>query len=112
MEMDVKKNKPKTLREQIIERLNNGFGYNFSPDIKIRHHQGRKYKDVGGFSWYICDIRTQFEVGSSSTMSECLKWKKWVIESHNQEIHEYFENCMYEENDYIENEDNINFKKE
>lgn len=107
----MKKNNRKTLREQIIERLNNGFGYNLPPDVKIKHHKGRMNRNFGGFSWYVYDIRVPFEVGSCCTMSECLKWKRWVIEIHDEEIYEYFENNMYEDNYYIENEDNINFLK-
>lgn len=59
---NMKKNNRKTLREQIIERLNNGFGYNLPPDVKIKHHKGTMCRNFGGFSWYVYDIRVPFEV--------------------------------------------------
>lgn len=100
------------LRDKIIKRLNKGFGYNFPPDVKIKHHKGRMNRNFEGFSWYVFDIRTPFEVGSCCAMTECLKWEKWVIETHDQEIFEYNEKALYEDSDYIEGVDNINFKKE
>lgn len=108
---NIEKVKPLTIREKIIKRLNDGFGYNLPPDVKIKHHKGRMTRNLVGFSWYVYDTRVPFEVGSCCTMKECLKWKKWVIESYDEEIFEYNEKTMYEDTDYIEGVDNINFSK-
>ena len=83
-----------TQKEKLIRRLHKGFGYDIPLDAKWKTNQAHgNFVGMGAFSWYFCDLNLPFSynVGSCSSVKECLKWKRWVIEPHNLEICEYFE---------------------
>lgn len=71
--------KKKTIKQRLIDRLNKGFGFNIPYDITCicRQSRGcRKY--MGVWSWVM--FNHSLEIGSSNTMTECLKMKRWVID--------------------------------
>ena len=87
-----------TTKKKIIKRLNEGFGYNLPLDTEIMTHQangGNKKMNGESFSWYLNDKKHAFGflLGSYNTITECLKWKRWVINPDPQveEIFEYIE---------------------
>ena len=63
-------------KERIIRRLNKAFGFEFTTDDPSYHHGGRGFWQ-GAWSWGIS--HGTMDVGSMESMSECLKWKKWVM---------------------------------
>ena len=81
-----------TIKERIIKRLNRGFGFDIPLDARWHTHE-RAFRDCGGMSWYFSDTRLGHlqNCGSSDTASECLKWKKWYIDTEEAEIYEFFE---------------------
>ena len=92
------------VKERIIKRLNEGFGFNIPQDANWLTHE-RAFKDCGGLSWYFTDTRcSRLEnCGSAESATETLKWKKWVINTEDAEIFEFFEhNRKYcEANGYL-----------
>ena len=92
-----------TSKEKIIRRLNKGFGFNIPLDAEIKTHQANSQwsKANGAQAWFISDMRVPFELnlGCCDTMTECLKWKRWIINMDpcEREIFEYFE----ENSDYF-----------
>ena len=75
-----------TTKERIIKRLNKGFGFEIPLDAPYHHHGGRGLF-VGCWSWAITEGLD--DIGSMHSMSECLKWKKWVLDEDTNEIFEY-----------------------
>jgi hypothetical protein len=65
-----------SIKNRLIERLNEQFGLNIPYDYIARTHQ-RKFSDSGGHNWYFNgkDIMIN-KYGSCYTMSELLKYKK------------------------------------
>lgn len=45
-----------TTKEKIIRRLNKGFGFDIPIDANWKTHE-RAFRNCGGLSWYISDIR-------------------------------------------------------
>lgn len=90
-----------TVKERIIKRLNKGFGFDIPLDAHWHTHE-RAFRDCGGMSWYFSDLRLGHleNCGAADTASECLKWKKWCIDTEEAEIFEFFEHlrerCMSE----------------
>lgn len=83
-----------TLKEKLIKRLKSGFGYNIPLDTKWKTNQAHgNFVGMGAHSWYFCDTNLPFHynVGSCSSVKECLTWKRWVIEPKYLEICEYCE---------------------
>ena len=87
-----------TTKEKIIKRLNEGFDYDIPLNAEILTHQsngGNKKMNGESFSWFLNDTKHCFGLllGSYSPMTECLKWKRWVInpDPNVEEIFEYFE---------------------
>ena len=66
-------------------------------------------RSQGAFSWYFSDLRLQPHelVGSQYPASECLKWKRWIIDKREREIFQYVEGVTTytEEEDLLENID-------
>ena len=98
------------VKERIIKRLNKGFGFDIPQDANWNTHE-RAFRDCGGMSWYFSDTRIGYlqNCGCAEPASECLKWKKWCIDTENSEIFEFFEHMRRycESNEYlIEGEDN------
>jgi hypothetical protein len=95
-----------TLKEKLIKRLNKGFGYNIPLDSKWKTNQAHgNYVGMGAHSWYFCDLNLPFShnVGSSSSVKECLKWDRWIIDPRRLEISEYNESLisLYRAHDYL-----------
>ena len=87
------------LKEKIIKRLNKGFGYNIPNDTPYCHHQATFCGD-GRFSWSIaCGVH---DIGSTSSMKECLSWKRWVLNTELHEIFEYYDNMKLTYSDVLE----------
>lgn len=81
-----------SVKEKIIKRLNEGFGFNIPQDANWHTHE-RVFRDCGGLSWYFTDIRCSHleNCGSAESATETLKWKKWAINTEDAEIFEFFE---------------------
>ena len=102
-----------TIKQKIIKRLNEGFGgiYNIPDDANWKTNQahGMWQRSQGAFSWYFSDFKLQLHelVGSQYTASECLKWKRWIINKHEREILPYVEGVTTytKEEDLLENID-------
>ena len=83
--------------EKIIQRLNKGFGFNLPLDTKFKTHQANSQfsKANAAHAWFISDDRVSYDlqIGCCQTMTECLKWKRWVIDTNpwERELFEYFE---------------------
>lgn len=95
-----------TLKEKVIRRLHNGFGYDIPLDAKWKTNQAHgNFVGMGAFSWYFCDLNIPFNhnVGSCSSVKECLKWDRWVIEPKHLEINEYIESyiSIYKAHGYL-----------
>ena len=83
-----------TVKEKIINRLNEGFGFDIPTDATWKTHEARGYqRSCGAHSWYLTDSRISLDkhVGSSSPATECLKWRRWIIDREEREIFEYIE---------------------
>jgi hypothetical protein len=82
-----------TLKEKVIKRLREGFGYDIPFDVKWKTNQAHgSNKGEGAFSWYFCDyMPIIYQVGACVSVKECLKWKRWVINLDELEISEYSE---------------------
>ena len=68
-----------TQKEKLIRRINKAFGFNIPLDAVWKTHQGRGcWGGMGAHKWYFCDIRLPLDqnVGSTETVSECLKMKR------------------------------------
>lgn len=92
-----------TTKEKIIRRLNKGFGFNIPIDANWKTHE-RAFRNIGGLSWYISDIRCMYSnYGAAVSATETLKWKRWVIDREDHEICEYFEHQrkFYEAYDFL-----------
>ena len=86
-----------SLKEKLIKRLKTGFGYDIPLDAKWKTNQAHgNYVGMGAHSWYFCDLNLPFShnVGSSSSVKECLKWDRWVIDPKHLEINEYIESYI------------------
>ena len=59
--------------------------------IVFSHQNSRN----GGFSW--CVAYGSHDIGCSSSMTEAIKWKKWVYSRYLHEIFEYHENDTIDE---------------
>lgn len=79
--------------EKIIKRLNEAFGFDISKDAIVTSHIKRYGHYDDAFSWSVS--YGGYDIGSSSPMSECLKWKKWVYSFSLHEIFEYVPNATY-----------------
>lgn len=71
------------IKDRIITRLNKGFGFHFENDDPFYHHGRRQ----GTWSW--CISHGSEDVGSTFSMTECLRWKRWVFDTNLNEIFEY-----------------------
>ena len=92
-----------TVREKIIKRLNKGFGFEIPIDAKWKTHDARcYYRSAGAQSWYFADSRVALQelVGSSYPATECLKWKRWIIDRSEREIFEYVPGVTTYDKDY------------
>ena len=74
-----------TTKEKIINRLNKGFGFSIPLDAPCTHHQKERY---GGGTWSWSVKKGSVDVGSQYSMTECLKWNRWIYD---QDMHEIFE---------------------
>lgn len=90
-----------TLKERIINRLNQGFGYSIPSNAPYCHHQATFCQD-GRWSWSIS--LGSHDIGSAHSMKECLSWKKWCIDLDLFEIFEYHDNIKPNFYMLIENE--------
>lgn len=95
-----------TLKEKVIKRLRNGFGFDIPINTKWKTNQAHGcYRGMGAHSWYFCDtsIPYHYNVGSCDSVKECLKWKRWVINVEEQEISEYVETQLrwYNTHNYL-----------
>lgn len=75
-----------TTKQKIINRLNKGFGFNISQDCPWTHHAARGLF-AGGFSWSV--NMGSMDIGSAESMTECLKWDKWIFDYNLHEIFRY-----------------------
>lgn len=75
-----------TTKERIINRLNKGFGFEIPLDAPYHHHGGRGLF-TGCWSWSVST--GLLDIGSTDSMTECLKWKKWIYDNGMHEIFEY-----------------------
>ena len=91
-----------TTKEKIIRRLNKGFGFDIPINAPCFHHLATFYNADGRFSWVISN--GSIDVGSTSSMKECLSWKRWVYNKKLNEIFEYYPNARYCSDDIIEME--------
>lgn len=90
------------IKDRIITRLNKGFGFHFENDDPFYHHGGRGFWQ-GSWSWGIS--HGSVDVGSMFSMTECLRWKRWVFDKNLNEIFEYvpskldaeYSDCIIEE---------------
>lgn len=85
------------LKEKVIKRLYNGFGYDIPLDAKWKTNQAHGNSvGTGAFSWYFCDLNIPLNhnVGSCSSVKECLKLDRWVIDPKQLEINECIESCI------------------
>ena len=91
-----------SIKEKIIRRLNEGFGFSIPLDATWVTHQ-KSFVDCGGFSWYFDDIRLSYLVGACVSATECLRYKKWAICLSSGEIFEFAESerKYYEDNGYL-----------
>ena len=83
-----------TVKEKIIKRLNKGFGLDIPLDAQWKTHDARGYyRSAGAHSWYFVDTRLPLhhQFGSAYSATECLKWKRWLIDMSELEIFEYVE---------------------
>ena len=86
-----------TVKEKIINRLNKGFNghYNIPHDAQWKTNQARGMwsRSHGAHSWYFSDLKLfpHELVGSQYPATECLKWKRWLIDKSEREIHQYIE---------------------
>ena len=78
-----------TTKEKIITRLNKAFGWEIPLDAPYMHHQKERWGS-GCFSWSVA--RGSTDVGSSCSMTECLKWDRWIYSKSLHEIFEYIPN--------------------
>lgn len=81
-----------SIKEKIIKRLNEGFGFNIPNNAPYCHHQATFYAD-GRFSWSISN--GAHDIGCTSSMTEALTWDRWVYDTDMREISEYFPRNMY-----------------
>lgn len=93
-----------TVRERIIKRLNKGFGLDIPMDAAWKTHDANSgwAQANGAHSWYFVDVRIplQYHVGSQNPASECLKWKRWIIDKSEREIFQYIEGVTSYDKDY------------
>ena len=93
-----------TVKEKIINRLNKGFGFDIPLDAEWKTHEAKGYfaRSQGAFSWYFTDMRISLDklVGSCSSATECLKWKRWIIVKSEREIFEYVPGVTSYDKDY------------
>ena len=92
-----------TVKEKIINRLNKGFGFNIPLDATWKTHDARGYyRSAGAQSWYFTDSRIPLQnlVGSADSATECLKWKRWIIDKSEREIFEYVPGVTTYDKDY------------
>lgn len=91
-----------SIKEKIIRRLNEGFGFSIPLDATWMTHQ-KSFVDCGGFSWYFDDVRLTHLVGACVSATECLRYDKWAINLASGEIFELTESerKYYEENGYL-----------
>lgn len=86
-----------TVKEKIINRLNKGFNgrYNIPYDARWKTNQARGMwvRSQGAQSWYFSDLKLHPHelVGSQYPATECLKWRRWLIDLSEREIFEYIE---------------------
>ena len=86
--------------EKIIKRMNEAFGFDIPKNAFVTTHIKRYGHNDHAFSWGI-SFGTH-DIGSSCSMTECLKWDKWVFSPSLHEIFEYIPNSNYSSEDLIE----------
>lgn len=93
-----------TVKEKIIKRLNKGFGFEIPLDTKWKTHEANSgwAQANGAHSWYFIDERIPLNqhVGSQNPATECLKWKRWLIDKSEREIFQYIEGVTGYDKDY------------
>lgn len=92
------------VKEKIIKRLNNGFGFKIPLDAQWKTHEANSClaQANGAHSWYFVDTRIPLDqhVGSQDPASVCLKWKRWIIDRSEREIFQYIEGVTTYDKDY------------
>lgn len=86
-----------SVKERLIKRINKAFNLEITAKDPIFCRMNNRH---GSFSWVIA--KGGFEIGSNASMTECLKWKRWVLCTELGEIFEYNKNGVYEKCDIIE----------
>lgn len=86
-------------KEKIIKRLNEGFGFEIPYDTPWMHHQKERYGG-GTFSWSVA--KGPIDIGSVCSMTECLKWERWI---YSKSLHEIFEFIPNREEEYLKDRD-------
>lgn len=87
--------------EKIIKRLNEAFGFDMPNNAFVTTHIKRYGHNDCSFSWSVS--WGGIDIGSSKSMTECLKWDKWVYSKSLHEIFEYHEgDIIYPWDDIVE----------
>lgn len=83
-----------TTKERIIKRLNKGFGLTIPMDAPCNHHLGA----LAEWSWSISN--GVHDIGCINSMTDVLKWKRWMIDTSLRELFycsekdiEVYKNC-------------------
>lgn len=75
-----------TTKEKIIKRLNEAFGFDIPNDAFFTTHIKRYGHYDDAFSWAVSWKGS--DIGCYDSMTECLKWDKWV---YSRSLHAIFE---------------------
>lgn len=84
--------------EKIVKRLNDMGVINDINPLVFKHRGNRN----GSFSW--CVSSGVKDIGSTCSMQECLKWKRWIYSPQLYEIFEYHEGQKIFFGDIVEEE--------
>lgn len=84
-------------KQRLIKRLNKAFNLGITDRHPIFCRMNNRH---GGFSWVIA--LGSHDIGSCASMTECLRWERWVLCLELGELFEYCEKGIYNKTDIIE----------
>ena len=86
----------KKLSERIVKRMGDMGLVEPSKSLVFAHQNSRH----GGVSWSVaCG---SFDIGCCSSMTEAIKWKRWIYSRYLHEIFEYHEGDTIDRGDIVE----------